>query len=147
MLLTKLVETVADRPFNVAVQQLVWDPLGVPGGFLDVTSRATQVLGGAGAWATSAYNVAILFDALNPETTGKKLLSPSWLAYMHTRLYTDEYRNGLRYRNAHWGHTGSLSRVRSAAVVAGDGTVYVVLSEGARPDSSDRLFDALSRLG
>ena len=147
VLLTKLVEEVADRPFNVAVQQLVWDPLGVPGGYLDVASRGTQVLGGAGAWVTSAYNVAILFDALNPGTTGKKLLSPAWLAYMHGRLYADEYRNGLRYRNGHWGHTGSLARVRSAAVVDDDGTVYVVLSEGARPESSDRLFDALARLG
>ena len=147
VLLTKLVEVVARRPFNVAVQQLVWDQLGVPGGWLDTTTRATQVLGGAGAWVASPFGIAVFFDALNPDTPGKKLLSRAWLGYMHTRIYADEYRNGLRYRNGHWGHTGSLARVRSAAVVGNDGTVYVILSEGARPDSSDRLFDALARLG
>mgnify|MGYP003346649739 FL=1 len=147
VLLTMLVETVAKRPFNVAVQQLVWDRLGVPGGYLDVTTRGTQVLGGAGAWVASPYAVAALFDALNPATPGTKLLSKEWLERMHTVIYAAEYRNGLRYRNDAWGHTGSLARVRSAAVVGRSGTVYVVLSEGAKPASSDRLFDALARLG
>ena len=147
VLLTMLVETVAKRPFNVAVQQLVWDRLGVPGGYLDVTTRGTQVLGGAGAWVASPYAVAVLFDALNPDTPGKKLLSRQWLERMHMVTYAAEYRNGLRYRNDAWGHTGSLARVRSAAVVGRSGTVYVVLSEGAKPASSDRLFDALARLG
>jgi CubicO group peptidase (beta-lactamase class C family) len=147
VLLTMLVETVARRSFEVAIQQLVWDKLGVPGGWLDTSARATQVLGGAGAWVASPFAVAAFFDALNPETPGTKLLSPAWLNYMHTRVYADEYRNGLRYRSGHWGHTGSLARVRSAAVVGDDGTVYVILSEGARPESSDKLFDALARLG
>ncbi len=147
VLLTMLVETVARRSFEVAIQQLVWDKLGVPGGWLDTSTRATQILGGAGGWVASPFAIAAFFDALNPETPGTKLLSPAWLQYMHTRVYADEYRNGLRYRRGHWGHTGSLARVRSAAVVGNDGTVYVVLSEGARPESSDKLFDALARLG
>lgn len=147
VLLTMLVESVTKQPFGTAIRQLVWNQIGVFGGYVDTTSRATQVLGGAGGWVTSAFDVALLFDALNPATPGKKLLSPAWLTYMHTRAFADEYRNGLRYRNGHWGHTGSLARVRAAAVVAGDGTVFVVLSEGARPDSSDKLFDALARLG
>lgn len=147
VLLTALVEAVAKRPFNVAIEQLVWDPLGVPGGYLDVTSRATQVLGGAGAWVASAYAIAVFFNSLNPETPGRKLLSDEWLSRMHEVTYAAEYRNGLRYRNDAWGHTGSLYNVRSAAVVGRSGTVYVVLSEGAKPASSDRLFDALARLG
>lgn len=147
VLLTMLVEKVARRSFEVAIQQLVWDKLGVPGGWLDSSTRATQVLGGAGAWVASPFAVAAFFDAVNPATAGTKLLSPAWLNYMHTRVYADEYRNGLRYRRGHWGHTGSLARVRSAAVVGKEGTVYVILSEGARPESSDKLFDALARLG
>lgn len=147
VLLTALVEVVAQRPFNVAIEQLVWDPLGVPGGHLDVTNRATQVLGGAGAWVASAYAVAVFFNALNPATPGKKLLSGEWLSRLHDVAYSAEYRNGLRYRNGAWGHTGSLYKTRAAAVVARSGTVYVVLSEGAKPASSERLFDALARLG
>ena len=147
VLLTALVETVAKRPFNVAIEQLIWDPLGVPGGYLDVASRATQVLGGAGAWVASPYAVAVFFNSLNPATPGKKLLGSQWLDRLHSVEYSAEYRNGLRYRNASWGHTGSLYKARAAAVVARSGTVYVVLSEGSKPSSSDRLFDALARLG
>lgn len=147
VLLTKLVVEVADKPFSVAVKDLVWKPLGVDGGRLDVTTRATQVLGGAGAWVASARDVAILFDALNPDSPGTKLLSPRWLARLHSVAYAAEYRNGLRYRGDAWGHTGSLYAVRSAAVVTKSGAVYVVLSEGARPNKSERLFDALARLG
>lgn len=147
VLLTALVEEISGRPFNVAINQLIWGPLGVPGGYLDVSTRATQVLGGAGAWVSSAYALAVFFDALNPDTSGRKLLSKDWLARLHSVTYTAGYRNGLRYRNNAWGHTGSLYRVRSAAVVTRSGTVYVVLSEGAKPASSERLFDALARLG
>lgn len=147
VLLTALVEAVAKRPFNVAIEQLVWNPLGVPGGYLDVTNRGTQVLGGAGAWVASPYAIAVLLNSLNPTTPGKKLLSDKWLLRMHDVAYSGEYRNGLRYRNGAWGHTGSLYKVRAAAVVARSGTVYVVLSEGAKPASSEGLFDALARLG
>lgn len=147
VLLTKLVVEVTDKPFSVAVRQLVWEPLGVDGGRLDVTARATQVLGGSGAWVASARDVAVLFDALNPDSPGPKLLSPRWLTRMHSIAYAAEYRNGLRFRGDAWGHTGSLYAVRSAAVVTKSGTVYVVLSEGARPSKSERLFDALARLG
>lgn len=147
VLLTKLVVEVTDKPFSVAVRELVWRPLGVDGGRLDVMTRATQVLGGSGAWVASARDVAVLFDALNPDSPGTKLLSPRWLARLHSVAYAAEYRNGLRYRGDAWGHTGSLYAVRSAAVVTKTGTVYVVLSEGARPSKSERLFDALARLG
>lgn len=147
VLLTALVEAVAKRPFNVAIEQLVWNPLGVPGGYLDVTNRGTQVLGGAGAWVASPYAIAVLLNSLNPTTPGRKLLSDKWLLRMHDVAYSGEYRNGLRYRNGAWGHTGSLYKVRAAAVVARSGTVYVVLSEGAKPASSEGLFDALARLG
>jgi len=147
VLLTKLVVEVTDKPFSVAVGELVWKPLGVDGGRLDVMTHATQVLGGSGAWVASAREVAVLFDALNPDSPGTKLLSPRWLARLHSVAYAAEYRNGLRYRGNAWGHTGSLYAVRSAAVVTKSGTVYVVLSEGARPSNSERLFDALARLG
>lgn len=147
VLLTKLVVDVTDLPFSVAVRKLVWEPLGVEGGGLDVSKRGTQVLGGAGAWVATPYAVAVLFDALNPATSGTKLLSKQWLARMHAVAYAAEYRNGTRYRGDAWGHTGSLYAVRAAAVVATSGTVYVVLSEGARPKSSEKLFDALARLG
>lgn len=147
VLLTALVEVVTRRPFNVAIEQLVWGPLGVPGGYLDVTGRATQVLGGAGAWVASPFAIAVLFNSINPATVGKKLLSGKWLSRMHRTAYAAEYRNGLRYRATVWGHTGSLYKARAAAVVGRSGTVYVVLSEGAKPASSDRLFDALARLG
>ena len=147
VLLTKLVVDVTDLPFSVAVRKLVWRPLGVGGGGLDVSTRATQVLGGAGAWVATPYAVAVLFNALNPATNGTKLLSRPWLARLHSVTYAAEYRNGTRYRGDAWGHTGSLYAVRSAAVVARSGTVYVVLSEGARPKSSEKLFDALARLG
>lgn len=147
VLLTKLVVEVSDKSFSVAVRDLVWEPLGVDGGRLDVTTRATQVLGGAGAWVASAHDVAVLFAALNPDSPGTKLLPPKWLARLHSVAYAAEYRNGLRYRGAAWGHTGSLYAVRTAAVVTKSGTVYVALSEGIRPSSSERLFDALARLG
>jgi CubicO group peptidase (beta-lactamase class C family) len=147
VLLTKLVVDVTDLPFSVAVRKLVWEPLGVAGGGLDVSTRGTQVLGGAGAWVTAPYAVALLLDALNPETNGTKLLSKPWLARMHAVTYAAEYRNGTRHRGDAWGHTGSLYAVRAAAVVAKSGTVYVVLSEGARPKSSEKLFDSLARLG
>lgn len=147
VLLTKLVMEVTNLPFSVAVRKLVWEPLGVAGGGLDVSTRATQVLGGAGAWVATPYAVAVLFDALNPATSGTKLLSRQWLARLHAVTYAAEYRNGTRYRGDAWGHTGSLYAVRAAAVVAKSGTVYVVLSEGAKPSSSERLFDALARLG
>jgi CubicO group peptidase (beta-lactamase class C family) len=147
VLLTKLVVEMTDMPFSVAVRELVWEPLGVDGGRLDVATRAIQVLGGAGAWVASARAVATLFDALNPDSPGPKLLSPRWLTRMHSVAHAAEYRNGLRFRGGAWGHTGSLHAVRSAAVVTKSGTVYVVLSEGARPSKSERLFDALARLG
>ncbi|MBU3704341.1 MAG: beta-lactamase family protein, partial [Ilumatobacteraceae bacterium] len=43
VLLTKMVMEVTDLPFSVAVRKLVWEPLGVAGGGLDVSTRATQV--------------------------------------------------------------------------------------------------------
>jgi len=147
VILTKLIVEVTDVPFSVAVRDLVWKPLGVDGGRLDVMTRGTQVLGGSGAWVASPRDVAVLFDALNPDSPGVKLLSPRWLSLLHDVAYSAEYRNGLRYRGDAWGHTGSLYAVRSAAVVTKSGTVYVVLSEGARPSKSERLFDALARLG
>lgn len=147
VLLTKLVGEVTDKPFSVAVRELVWKPLGVDGGRLDVMTRGTQVLGGSGAWVASPRDVAVLFDALNPDSPGTKLLSPRWLTRLHTTAYSAEYRNGLRYRGDAWGHTGSLYAVRAAAVVTKSGTAYVVLSEGAQPSKSERLFDALARLG
>jgi CubicO group peptidase (beta-lactamase class C family) len=147
VLLTKLVVEVTDVPFSVAVRDLVWGPLGVDGGRLDVMTRGTQVLGGSGAWVASPRDVAVLFDALNPDSPGVKLLSPRWLSRLHAVAYSAEYRNGLRYRGDAWGHTGSVYAVRSAAVVTKSGTVYVVLSQGASPSKSERLFDALARLG
>ena len=145
-LLTVLVEAVTGRPFEDAVRDLVWRPLGVDGGYLDVSSHSTRVLGGAGAWMASAYDVALLLNSLNPNSDGIKLLAPKWLRAMHQREFSDGYRNGLRYRNGYWGHTGSLARVRTAGVVGSRSTVFVVLSEGNSPASSDRLFDALVSL-
>ena len=146
VLLTVLIEKLTQQSFEAAVRELVWEPLGVGGGHLDVTTHSTQVLGGAGAWVASAFDVAVLLNAINPTSSGSKLLSPRWLNKMHHRAYSDEYRNGLRYRCGTWGHTGSLSRARSAAVVGARSTVFVVLSEGNSPASSDRLFDALVSL-
>ena len=147
VMLSALIEAVTKKPFNVAIEQLIWSPLGVPGGWLDVTTWATQVLGGAGAWVASPFAVARLFEAINPRSGGRKLLSAAWMSRLHDVAYSGGYRNGVRYRNGAWGHTGSLRSVRSAAVVARSGTVYVVLSQGAKPTSSERLFDALARLG
>lgn len=145
-ILTVLVEAITGQTFESAVRDLVWKPLNVEGGYLDISTHSTRVLGGAGAWVASAYDVALLLNGLNPNSGGVKLLSPKWLAVMHQRVFSDGYRNGLRYRNGYWGHTGSLARVRTAGVVGLGSIVYVVLSEGNSPASSDRLFDALASL-
>lgn len=145
-LLTVLIEEVTRMSFESAVHELVWEPLGVDGGYLDVTTHSTRVLGGSGAWVASAFDIAILLNAINPTSDGTKLLSHRWLVKMHNRAFSDEYRNGLRYRRGTWGHTGSLSQARSAVVVGSRSTVFVVLSEGNSPASSDRLFDALVSL-
>lgn len=144
VLLTLLIEKVTQLKFESAAWRMVWQPLGVPGGYLNTTTRATQVLGGSGAWMSSARDIAVLFDALNPQTPGKKVLSATWLQKMHESRYSSEYRNGLRYLKGRWGHTGSLSRARTAVVVGNKGSVYVVLSEGATPQSSDKLFNSLA---
>ena len=146
VLLTLLVEKVTKLSFESAAWRMVWQPLGVPGGYLNTTTRATQVLGGSGAWMSSARDIAVLFDALNPQTPGKKVLSATWLQKMHESRYSSEYRNGLRYLKGRWGHTGSLSRARTAVVVGNGGSVYVVLSEGATPQSSDKLFNSLAAI-
>ena len=146
VLLTLLIEKVTKLKFESAAWRLVWQPLGVPGGYLNTTTRATQVLGGSGAWMSSARDIAVLFNALNPQTPGKKILSTPWLQKMHESRYSSEYRNGLRYLKGRWGHTGSLSRARTAVVVGNGGTVYVVLSEGATPKSSDKLFNSLAAI-
>ena len=146
VLLTLLIEKVTKIKFESAAWRLVWQPLGVPGGYLNTTTRATQVLGGSGAWMSSARDIAVLFNALNPQTPGKKILSATWLQEMHESRYSSEYRNGLRYLKGRWGHTGSLSRARTAVVVGNGGTVYVVLSEGATPQSSDKLFNSLAAI-
>ena len=146
VLLTVLVEEVTKRDFAFAARQLVWQPLGVWGGYLDTWTHATRVLGGAGAWVTSAFNVALLMDALEPATPGDKLLGDQWMTFLHRENPVAHYRNGLRYRNGYWGHTGSLARVRSAAIAGNNGVSYAVLSEGATPESSDKLFDALISL-
>ena len=146
VLLTLLVEKVTKLAFESAAWRMVWQPLGVPGGYLNTTTRATQVLGGSGAWMSSARDIAVLFDALNPQTSGKKVLSATWLQKMHESRYSSEYRNGLRYLKGRWGHTGSLSRARTAVVVGNGGSVYVVLSEGATPQSSDKLFNSLAAI-
>jgi CubicO group peptidase (beta-lactamase class C family) len=146
VLLTLLIEKVTKLKFESAAWRLVWQPLGVPGGYLNTTTRATQVLGGSGAWMSSARDIAVLFNALNPQTPGKKVLSSTWLQKMHESRYSSEYRNGLRYLKGRWGHTGSLSRARTAVVVGNGGSVYVVLSEGATPQSSDKLFNSLAAI-
>lgn len=81
VLLTKLVVEVTDKPFSVAVRELVWQPLGVDGGRLDVMTRGTQVLGGSGAWVATPRDVAVLFDALNPGSPGGSFsLRAGWCA-------------------------------------------------------------------
>lgn len=146
VLLTLLIEKVTKLKFESAAWRMVWQPLGVAGGYLNTTTRATQVLGGSGAWMSSARDIAVLFDALNPQTAGKKILTTPWLQKMHEVRYSSEYRNGLRYLKGRWGHTGSLLRARTAVVVGNGGTVYVVLSEGATPQSSDKLFNSLAAI-
>ena len=146
VLLTLLIEKVTKLKFESAAWRMVWQPLGVAGGYLNTTTRATQVLGGSGAWMSSARDIAVLFDALNPQTSGKKILTTPWLQKMHEVRYSSEYRNGLRYLKGRWGHTGSLSRARTAVMVGNGGTVYVVLSEGATPQSSDKLFNSLAAI-
>lgn len=146
VLLTLLIEKVTKLKFESAAWRMVWQPLGVPGGYLNTTTHATQVLGGSGAWMSSARDIAVLFNALNPQTPGKKILSAPWLQKMHEVRYSSEYRNGLRYLKGRWGHTGSLSRARTAVVVGNGGTIYVVLSQGAIPESSDKLFNGLAAI-
>jgi len=146
VLLTMLIEKVTRLNFESAAWRMVWQPLGVPGGYLNTTSHATQVLGGSGAWMSSAHDIGVLFNALNPSAPGQKILSSPWLQKMHETRYSSEYRNGLRYLRGRWGHTGSLARARSAVVVGKGGSIYIVLSEGASPSSSDKLFDALAAI-
>ena len=103
-----------------------------------------EVLGGAGAWNATPTEVVTIYNSIDPATGGWKALSPESMALMRDGVPTNEpawtYGLGIfNYPGDAWGHTGTIERAHSMALVQPDGVTWAVSVSGETPSSTGAL--------
>lgn len=157
--LSVLIEAVTGQTY----ERVVSDRLLAPLGFTDMRITSTfdvgpdevshdprggrnymEVLGGAGAWNATPMQVATIYNSIDPNTPGWKALAPDTMALMRdptpTTDATTTYGLGIfNYPGDAWGHTGTIERAHSMALVQPDGVTWAISVSGETPSSTGQL--------
>ena len=157
--LSVLIEAITGQ----AYERVVADRLLAPLGFTDMRLTSTfdvgpdevshnpragrnymEVLGGAGSWNATPAQVATIYNSIDPATPGWKALSPETMALMRQPTPTTEpnstYGLGIfNYPGDAWGHTGTIERAHSMALVQPDGVTWAISVSGETPSSTGQL--------
>ncbi|QQS24839.1 MAG: beta-lactamase family protein [Actinomycetota bacterium] len=103
-----------------------------------------EALGAAGAWTSTAYDLALLMSAIDPTTALPHPLDRATVAAMRTPVPAIApgsdwtYGLGLRlWSDGSWGHTGTIEQVRAITLVRADGWTAALLVSGERPRSDE----------
>ena len=156
-----VIESVTGTGYADAVQDLVFDPMGVttaklmstqemPAGDVRYhvgTERAyMEALGPSGQWTMSADDLARVVGLITP--SGQHLLSPEMEKARRTAepfdTRNDDWRYGLGqmiFRSA-WGHTGTIESSRNFALTTAHGYSVVVLASTQAVGSGEALIRA-----
>jgi D-alanyl-D-alanine carboxypeptidase len=157
--LSVLIEALTGQAYERVVAERLLAPLG----FGDMRMTATfdlgpdevshnpragrnymEVLGGAGAWNATPTQVATIYNSIDPATGGWKAMSPESMALMRQGVRTTEpsatYGLGIfNYPGDAWGHTGTIERAHSMALVQPDGVTWAISVSGETPSSTGSL--------
>jgi D-alanyl-D-alanine carboxypeptidase len=133
-----LVENITGMPFEVAAQQLIFDPLAIRGPHLTTDPHPStdapyllgldrlQRLGAAGTWMVSTNDIAAMLAALTPID----METLQWPG-----IVVDQYG---------WGHTGTVDGAKSCAwVMEGGRTVVSATIAGNSPQSGGGICDII----
>jgi D-alanyl-D-alanine carboxypeptidase len=160
-LLGLLLEQQAGAPYADVVQRRLLGPLGIddmrmagtfdvrPGDVVHATTPGRnymETLGAAGAWISTASDVATILDSLDVTTPGWHPLDATWAAAMRTPVARpdppEDFGYGLGlfvWDDGTWGHTGSVESARSIAVRSPDGVTVVMLASALQPYDTNVL--------
>jgi D-alanyl-D-alanine carboxypeptidase len=157
--LSVLIEALTGQTY----ERVVSDRLLAPLGFTDMRITSTfdvgpdevshnpragrnymEVLGGAGAWNATPTQVATIYNSIDPNTPGWKALAPETMALMREPTPTTDptatYGLGIfNYPGDAWGHTGTIERAHSMALVQPDGVTWAISVSGESPSSTGQL--------
>ncbi len=123
--LSLIIEQVTNRPFFDAVDDTVFTPLRMTSPVLDETY---QHLAGAGAFAISAIDLALLMAALQDHSlTAPNFLTTASKNLMRSRNVWNYGTGTWVFDNGSWGHSGTLSEGRNIVVELVDGGEIVVI--------------------
>lgn len=153
-----LLEAVTGRPYESVIRDQVLEPVGAgamrvggigPPGRHDVLHATTpgrnymDTLGASGSWVSSASDVVLFVDSLDPAKRGWHPVSDEMLALMKAppRKRADGGRSGGTWYglglmvsvDGSYGHTGTLENTHAMTVVRSDGVTWAVLVSGENP--------------
>ena len=123
--LSIIIEEVTKRSFFDAVDDAVFTPLHMTSPVLDETY---QYLAGAGAFAVSAIDLALLMSALQDHSlTAPNFLTTASKNLMRSRKVWNYGTGTWVFDNGSWGHSGTLAEGRNIVVELIDGGQIVVI--------------------
>ena len=159
-----LIEALTGQPYKAVVNERLLAPLGIDGMRMVATHeqapdlvhydsgpgrRYLETLGPAGGWVASAREIALVVDALDPNTRGWQALSVDTLWQMRTPRAAGPLRDGwyglgvMGAPDGSIGHTGSVEQARAMAMTRPDGLTWVVLVVGEQPARAAGLQTAM----
>ena len=123
--LSLIIEQVTDTSFFDAVDDTVFTPLRMTSPVLDETY---QHLAGAGAFAVSAIDLALLMAALQDQSlTAPNFLTATSKNLMRNRNVWNYGTGTWVFDNGSWGHSGTLSEGRNIVVELADTSQIVII--------------------
>ena len=123
--LSLIIEQVTNRSFFDAVDDTVFTPLRMTSPVLDETY---QHLAGAGAFAVSAIDLALLMAALQDQSlTAPNFLTAASKNLMRNRNVWNYGTGTWVFDNGSWGHSGTLSEGRNIVVELADTSQIVII--------------------
>lgn len=162
-LLTLLIQHHTGMSYEAAVQERLFDPLGIDGprlaGTIDPDPNEVvhisaagrtymEALSGAGSWTATPADVVRILDSLTPGTPGWHPL-PSALADVMVQTVPgvqfpepEKRTFGLGiivWPDGSWGHTGSVENTQTIVAHRPDGVTFSILVSGTPVGGSDDL--------
>lgn len=166
LLLGWLIEDVTGTTYAAAVDSLLLEPNDLesfsfrtasalqsaePTYYIDPGSNYMELLGAAGAWSSSAIDLARFARILRASEVDRGPLSPRMWAAMRTPMRLSSggsswsYGLGLRlFSGGSWGHTGSIESIKALMIGLPDGGSVAVLVDGDRPERTDDLIEIVA---
>ena len=136
-LLSLIVAARAGMPYQQAVREFVFTPLGIDA---EYDPRYTR-LEGAGAWRISAHDLGLVVDSLDPDGGGPNVLLSAASREMMIAARTPNYGLGVwRWDSSAWGHSGTLDAARNIVVHLPSGHTVAVMLQANNPSSGLDLY-------